>query len=124
MYLVQKKDFGFFVFGLWQLEIEVLLIFVLTSYFYLFRFADYPTNIVLARRYSRQLMKLGVYCLGIDSRKRRFACTGRSPEDKGKNMSLLNRESQRFTARDQMRLADEFVEALWPDAIGERFHGT
>src|SRR5690349_10566747 len=67
--------------------------------------------------------KFGARALGNDARESGFAAAGRPPEQEGAEFVTLDLRAKRFTGPKQILLAEEFIQRLWPHAVGERTSG-
>jgi hypothetical protein len=63
-------------------------------------------------------LAIGVLC--DDARDRRLSSSRWTPEHDRADAPLLDRLTQRFAGREEMTLADDFVQRAWTHARGER----
>ncbi|OIQ69737.1 hypothetical protein GALL_486610 [mine drainage metagenome] len=77
-------------------------------------------DVLHTRKHRRQGQKIGIESVGHQSCQRGLAHSRRSPEQHGMQPPGFERHPQRLAGSEQMLLADDLVEGVRPQALGQR----
>ena len=89
----------------------------------LLRLLDGGAHVLDAGHHGRQRDELGIAGARDQARERGLAGARRAPQDHRMQAAALEQAAQRLARREQVRLADELVEARGPHAVGQRTKG-